>query len=121
MCDEGHVLKNPKSALSLSLNKLHTLRRIVLTGTPLQNNLMECQLSYQIDDYTCLCVCCITDYTMVSFVKPNLLGTQNEFRNRFVNPIKNGQCRDSVIDDVRLMRYQSHVLHKLLKGCVQVC
>lgn len=57
---------------------------------------------------------------MVSFVKPNLLGTQNEFRNRFVNPIKNGQCRDSDESDVRLMRYRSHVLHKLLKGCVQV-
>ena len=57
---------------------------------------------------------------MVSFVKPNLLGTQGEFSNRFVNPIKNGQCRDSNEDDVCIMRYQSHVLHKLLKGCVQV-
>ena len=57
---------------------------------------------------------------MVSFVKPNLLGTQGEFRYIFVNPIKSGQCRYSNEGDVRLMRYQSHVLHKLLKGCVQV-
>jgi len=61
------------------------------------------------------------DYTMVSFVKPSLLGTQKEFSNRFVNPIKNGQCRDSDAHDVRLMKYRSHVLHKLLEGCVQVC
>lgn len=45
VCDEGHLLKNSKTSLSKSVNRLKTLRRIVLTGTPLQNNLNECNLN----------------------------------------------------------------------------
>ena len=60
------------------------------------------------------------DYCMVNFVKPNLLGTMKEFRNRFVNPIINGQHRDSMPEDVRLMRHRAHILHHNLSGCVDV-
>lgn len=44
VCDEGHVLRQEKSNLSIAVCKIRTLRRIVLTGTPLQNNLLECEL-----------------------------------------------------------------------------
>lgn len=43
VCDEGHVLRNWDSALSKAVNKVRTKRRIVLTGTPMQNNLNECE------------------------------------------------------------------------------
>ncbi|XP_062594649.1 transcriptional regulator ATRX-like [Saccostrea cucullata] len=100
ICDEGHILKNDQSAISIAMNQIKSRRRVVLTGTPLQNNLME---------YHC----------MVDFVKPNLLGTSKEFRNRFVNPITNGQCADSTAHDVKIMKRRAHILHEKLNGCVQ--
>ncbi len=45
VCDEGHVLRNSNSSLSLVVNRVKTRLRVVLTGTPLQNNLVECKQS----------------------------------------------------------------------------
>lgn len=59
------------------------------------------------------------DYCMIQFVKPSLLGTYKEYMNRFVNPISNGQYTDSTERDLRLMKHRSHILHKLLEGCIQ--
>ncbi|KAM9788539.1 LOW QUALITY PROTEIN: transcriptional regulator ATRX-like [Neosynchiropus ocellatus] len=100
VCDEGHILRNESSNVSKALSAIKTQRRIVLTGTPLQNNLVE---------YHC----------MVSFIKRNLLGSLKEFRNRFINPIQNGQCADSTPRDVRVMKKRAHVLYSMLSGCVQ--
>lgn len=100
VCDEGHSLKNIRTGLNKAVVRIHTRRRIVLTGTPLQNNLVE---------YHC----------MVDFVKPNLLGTLKEFRNRFVNPIESGQHKDATQGDVIMMKRRAHVLHQMLDECVQ--
>merc|ERR1719295_1732885 len=100
ICDEGHLLKNEKSAINKAMNRITTPRRIILTGTPLQNNLKEY-------------------YEMVNLVKPNLMGTRKEFMNRFVNPIVNGQHSDSTERDIRMMKKRSFILNDLLKGCMQ--
>lgn len=39
--DEGHKVKNHKSAVSIALQGLSAQHRLLLTGTPLQNNLAE--------------------------------------------------------------------------------
>lgn len=52
---------------------------------------------------------------MVSFIKPNLLGSKNEFANQFVHPITNGSFGDSTDDDVRLMKRRFFILHKFLE------
>ncbi|CAB3257167.1 unnamed protein product [Arctia plantaginis] len=100
VCDEGHLLKNDCSVLAVSMSRVVTKRRIILTGTPMQNNLREY-------------------YCMVNFVKPNLLGTYSEYSNRFENPIMNGQHRDSREEDIKLMKARTHILHKVLEGCLQ--
>ncbi|CAD7079720.1 unnamed protein product [Hermetia illucens] len=100
ICDEGHIIKNRKSATSLAVSEISTPRRIILTGTPIQNNLKEY-------------------YAMVNFIKPKFLGTEKEFANLYENPIRNGQHKDSNKRDIKIMKQRSFVLHKKLSKFVQ--
>ena len=100
VCDEGHRIKNAHASTSQALKAISTKRRLVLTGYPLQNNLIE---------YWC----------MVDFVRPNYLGNKVEFANMFERPIQNGLCVDSTAKDVRVMMHRAHVLYQELKGFVQ--
>ncbi|KAI6692762.1 hypothetical protein NL676_020472 [Syzygium grande] len=100
VCDEAHIIKNTQADTTQALKQVKCQRRIALTGSPLQNNLMEY-------------------YCMVDFVREGFLGSSHEFRNRFQNPIVNGQHTNSTSEDVKIMNQRSHILYEQLKGFVQ--
>ncbi|KAL4908329.1 hypothetical protein BDW74DRAFT_166088 [Aspergillus multicolor] len=72
LCDEGHRLKNKESLTWTALNGLNVQRRVILSGTPIQNDLSEY-------------------FALLNFANPDLLGSQNEFRKRFEIPILRGR------------------------------
>lgn len=100
VCDEGHIIKNQKGATNRAITKIKTRRRVILTGTPIQNALHEY-------------------YAMVEWVKPNILGTIHEFNNIYANPIKDGQNKDSTDHQIKKMKQKSYVLNKNLSKFVQ--
>ncbi len=79
LCDEGHRLKNGESQTFIALNALNVDRRVILSGTPIQNDLTEY-------------------FSLLNFANPNYLGTRNDFRKKFELPILRG--RDAAGSDV---------------------
>lgn len=76
LADEGHRLKNGDSQTFTALNSLNVTRRVILSGTPIQNDLSEY-------------------FSLISFANPDLLGTRLEFRKRFEIPILRGRDADA--------------------------
>ena len=76
LCDEGHRLKNSENQTYQALMGLKAKRRVLLSGTPIQNDLLEY-------------------FSLVHFVNEGILGTSAEFRRRFENPILRGRDADA--------------------------
>lgn len=72
--DEGHKIKNPDINLTLACKSLRTSHRLMLTGTPIQNNMVEL-------------------WSVFDFVYPGLLGTLPTFKAEFETPIKLGSYK----------------------------
>ena len=72
ICDEAHRLKNGETLTNQALAKMACKRRIMLSGTPMQNHL---------DEF----------YSMVSFCNPGILGTTKEFAKKYERPILAGR------------------------------
>ncbi len=98
--DEGHRLKNQQSCTTEALSSIACKRKIILTGYPLQNHLLEY-------------------WTMVNVVKPNYLLAVNDFIKIFKKPIEDGQYIDSTNDQITLMNRRCRLLHSLLEPIIQ--
>lgn len=68
VCDEGHRLKNNNSKILNALKSLDISKKILLSGTPIQNDLEEF-------------------YTIIDFLNPGILGSYASFKKRYISPI----------------------------------
>lgn len=76
LADEGHRLKNGDSLTFTALNSLKCERRVILSGTPIQNDLSEY-------------------FSLLNFANPGYLGTRIEFKKNFENAILRGRDADA--------------------------
>ena len=116
--DEGHKIRNPNTAITIYCKELRTANRIILSGTPMQNNLVEL-------------------WSLFDFVFPMRLGTLVNFRQQFEIPIRQGgyanasnlqvqtamQCAETLKETISpylLQRYKADVASDLPKKSEQV-
>ena len=116
--DEGHKIRNPNATITLYCKNLLTANRIILSGTPMQNNLEEL-------------------WSLFDFVFPSRLGTLVNFRQQFEIPIRQGgyanasnlqvqtagKCAEILKDTISeylLQRFKADVASDLPKKSEQV-
>ncbi|GBL97094.1 TATA-binding protein-associated factor 172, partial [Araneus ventricosus] len=72
--DEGHIIKNGKTKLARAIKQLSANHRLILSGTPIQNNVLEL-------------------WSLFDFLMPGFLGSEKQFTARYSKPIL--QSRDA--------------------------
>lgn len=92
--DEGHRLKNSESKLFSLLNSISFQHRVLLTGTPLQNNLGEM-------------------YNLLNFLQPASFPSLSAFEERF-----NDLTSAEKVDELKKL-VSPHMLRRLKKDAMQ--
>ncbi|KAL4240145.1 DNA repair and recombination protein rad54b [Mactra antiquata] len=94
VCDEGHRLKNTNIKTTSLLMSFSTRRRIVLSGTPIQNDLQEF-------------------FSIVEFCNPGLLGSSSAFRRVYEDPILTSRQPGASSDDIMLGEERGNELNRM--------
>jgi SNF2 family DNA or RNA helicase len=89
--DEAHLIKNWRSQRWQTLLHFNSNRRLLLTGTPLQNNLMEL-------------------WSLMHFLMPTLFQSHSEFKSWFSNPLMEMVDDGDLVDQSVIAR-----LHDVLR------
>jgi len=71
--DEGHVIKNGKTKSAKATKRLHANHRLILSGTPVQNDVLEL-------------------WSLFDFLMPGFLGSEKQFAAKYSRPIL--ACRE---------------------------
>jgi len=91
IADEGHRLKTVQNKSAQAIQSLNTTKRIILSGTPIQNDLSEF-------------------FSMVNFVNDGLLGTYKAFMKNFETPIVRSRQPNAITKDIELGEARSEEL-----------
>ena len=91
--DEGHRIKNAACKLVQHLNMLPSKHRVLLTGTPLQNNLNEL-------------------WALLNFCLPHVFDSSDSFAEWFNSPFEFGE-RVEIDDEMELVIINR--LHQVLR------
>ncbi|KAK6540050.1 helicase [Orbilia ellipsospora] len=94
IADEGHRLKTAENKSAQAIRALATPRRVILSGTPLQNDLREF-------------------FVMVDFVNPGIFENYSTFKKQFENPIMKSQQPEASKADKELGNARKEELAKL--------
>ena len=100
--DESQLIKNPDSNISKAVKELKSKYKLILTGTPLENNTLNL-------------------WSQMSFINPGLLGNKSFFKNEFLTPIEkqNDEYKSkklfTIIKPFILRRHKSQVAKDLPK------
>lgn len=95
--DEGHRMKNAQSKLSQTLSQFyHSRYRLILTGTPLQNNLPEL-------------------WALLNFVLPKIFNSVKSFDEWFNTPFANTGTQDKIELNEEEQLLIIRRLHKVLR------
>ncbi|XP_059777864.1 DNA repair and recombination protein RAD54-like [Balaenoptera ricei] len=99
ICDEGHRLKNSENQTYQALDSLNTSRRVLISGTPIQNDLLEY-------------------FSLVHFVNSGILGTAQEFKKHFELPILKGRDAAASEEDRHLGEERLRELISIVNRCL---
>lgn len=91
--DEGHLIKNPKAKISMAVKRLPSNHRLILTGTPIQNNVLEL-------------------WSLFDFLMPGFLGAEKVFLDRFAKPIANSRYSKASSKEQEAGALAIEALHK---------
>ncbi|KAK4306289.1 hypothetical protein Pmani_021874 [Petrolisthes manimaculis] len=99
LCDEGHRLKNCENQIYSALAGMKAQRRVLLSGTPIQKDLLEY-------------------FSLVHFVNAGILGEAGEFRRKYERPIVRGRDADATDNEHRIGKEKLEELIAVVSRCI---
>lgn len=91
--DEGHIIKNAKSKVTIAVKQLKAEHRLILSGTPIQNNVLEL-------------------WSLFDFLMPGFLGSERQFQSTYGKPLLAARDAKCSAKDAEAGALAMEALHK---------